>query len=481
MKVAVIGGGIVGSLLAYELSKYDLELILIEKNNDFGQEVTKANSAIIHGGYDDPPGSLRAELCSDGNRKYDILSKELSLPVKRIGSLVVSDDTSDSEKRLEELYRRGIKNGVEGLSILSSDKLQSIEPNLDEKYSKALYCKSAAITEPWMVAVLAAKGAEKNGARLITGDEVVDSISKGRNIKKVVLSSGEEIEVNLVLNAAGVYFNKVARIFGVRTPEIILVKGQYLLLDHLASELVSTIIFPLPSKKGKGKLIVPTIDGGILLGPTSEAIDGFNPEELSTTSKGIKEVADAGEEFIHGIARPKWFIKTFAGLRPETPNKDFYIKLSSEKTNFITVGGMRSPGLTAAPAVADYVIEYLIQEKMGITLVKNDRVRSISPGLRIKELSFEDASKKIEENSSYGRIICQCNQVSEKEIRDAIRDGARTLDDVKFRTRATFGRCQGGFCTWKIMKIISEELNIPLEEVKKNDKGSELLDGKVRK
>jgi len=480
MKVAVIGGGIVGCLLAYELSKYDLELFLIEKNNDFGQGVTKANSAIIHGGYDDPPGSMRAKLCADGNKKYDILSKELSVQIKRIGSLVVSDGLTDSEKKLEELYNRGTKNGVKGLSIIGRDKLQSIEPNLDKKYKKALYCESAAISEPWMIAVSAAKAAGRNGAKLITGDSVIDSTSKGNRVRTVILSSGKEIEVDLVLNAAGVYFDKVAKIFGVQTPEVLLVKGQYLLLDHLASELVNTIIFPLPSEKGKGKLIVPTIDGGILLGPTSEAIDGFKPEDTRTTSEGIKEVINAGEEFVHGISRPKWFIKTFAGLRPETPNKDFYIKIASEKTNFITVGGMRSPGLTAAPAVADYVVEYLIQEKMGIRLIKKDHFKTVASGLRIKELSFEEASRKIEEDSSFGRIICQCNQVSEKEIRDAIRNGANTLDDVKFRTRATFGRCQGGFCTWKIMKIISEEHNIPIEEVKKNDEESELLDGKVR-
>ncbi|MFO7880976.1 MAG: NAD(P)/FAD-dependent oxidoreductase [Kosmotogaceae bacterium] len=481
MKVAVIGGGIVGSLLAYELSKYDLELFLIEKNKDFGQGVTKANSAIIHGGYDDPPGSLRAELCANGNKRYDVLSKELSIPVNRIGSVVVSDDTSKSEEKLNELLSRGIKNGVEGLSIIDQDKLFCIEPYLNKKFKKALYCESAAISEPWMVAVSAATAAEKNGAKLITGDAVVDSISKDRLVEEVILSSGKRIEVDLVLNAAGIYFNKVAEIFGVEVPDVMLVKGQYLLLDHLASELVNTIIFPLPSEKSKGKLIVPTIDGGILLGPTSEIIDGFKPEETRTTAAGIKEVIEAGEEFINRITRPKWFIKTFAGLRPETPNKDFYIKTASEKTNFITVGGMRSPGLTAAPAVADYVIEYLIEEKMGISLVKKKDLKIVSSALRIKELSFEDASKKIEEDNSYGRIICQCNQVSEKEIRDAIRNGAETLDDVKFRTRATFGRCQGGFCTWKIMKIISEELNIPLEEVKKNEDKSEMLDGKVRK
>ncbi len=480
MKVAVIGGGVVGSLLTYELSKYDLELFLIEKNKDFGQGITKANSAIIHGGYDDPPGTLRAELCASGNRRYGVLSKELSIPINRIGSLVVSDDSAKSKKTLDELYKRGVKNEVEALSIIEQNKLESIEPYLDKKFTKALYCGSAAITEPWMIAVSAAEAAEKNGATLIKGDAVVESVSKAKRVKEVVLSSGRKIDVDLVLNAAGIYFSKVAEIFNVQVPEVILVKGQYLLLDHLASELVNSIIFPLPSEKGKGKLVVPTIDGGILLGPTSEKIDGFSPED-TTTAKGINEVIEAGEEFIEGIARPKWFIKTFSGLRPETPDKDFYIKIASEKTNFITVGGMRSPGLTAAPAVSDYVIEYLIQEKMGIKLVKKENLKTVSPPLRIKELSFEDASKKINEDNSYGRIICQCNQVSEKEIRDAIRSGARTLDDVKFRTRATFGRCQGGFCTWKIMKILSEELNVPLEEVKKNEDKSELLDGKVRK
>lgn len=480
MRIVVIGGGIIGSLIAKELSKSDEDVILIEKKNDFGQGVTKANSAIIHGGYDDPSSTVRGKLCSLGNKMYTEISEELGVPIKRSGSIVVGR-TDEELQILEELYKQGIENEVNGLSIVKKEKLKEIEPFLSEEFNYALYCESAGITEPWMVAIAAVDFAKKNGAEIIKGDPVVGGKLNGHKIKNLELQSGRKIEADLVINATGLYYNHVASLFGVETPDVHLRKGQYILLDKKASSMVNNVVFPLPGKKGKGKLVVPTIDGGVLLGPTAEDISEFSPEDVSTTYKGVLEIIESAEELIPGIAKPGWILKTFAGLRPETKNKDFYIKAATELDNFITVGAIRSPGLTAAPAIAKYVIEELIMRKMGINLSIGNNSRSLGKIERIKEETFEEVSKLIEKDPLYGRIICQCNQVSEKEIIDAIHEGADTIDGVKFRTRAGFGRCQGGFCISKIAGILSRELGISLEEVKLNEKEAWILDGRVRK
>ncbi|OAA31187.1 ferredoxin [Kosmotoga arenicorallina S304] len=481
MKIAIIGGGVIGSLLAYELSHYEVNIVLIEKNHDFGLGVTKANSAIVHGGYDDPPGSLRAELCYKGNQLYEELAEKLKIPLKRTGSFVVARNCKEDLEKLEELLSRGEKNGVKGIEVVGRDFLEKYEPYLSEEFEYALHCPHTGITEPWMVAITAVKEAEKSGAELVRGDAVVGGeVSEGK-VKYLQLKSGRKIEADIIINAAGLYYHEVANIFGVPTPQVYLRKGQYILLDHKASEMVKHIIFPLPSEKGKGKLVVPTIDGGVLLGPTSENLPEFTPEDVSTTLEGIKEVIIAGNELVPGIAKPNWIIKSFAGLRPETQKKDFFIENSDRVRNFVTVGAIRSPGLTAAPSIARYVIEEILERRMSINLTKrvSDK-KSVPDSFRVKESDLDEIAAKIRNDEKYGRIICQCNQVSEAEIIKAIHEGARSIDGVKFRTRAGFGRCQGGFCTWKIAKILARELKIQLSEVRLNEEGTALFNGKVR-
>jgi len=481
LKITIIGGGIVGALLAYELSRYAVDLVVIEKKHDFGLGVTKANSAIVHGGYDDPPGSLRAELCYKGNQLYEKLAESLGIPLKRIGSFVVARDTSEEMEKLSELLKRGEKNGVDGIEIVEKPFLEKHEPHLSKEYKYALHCTHTGITEPWTVALAALEAAEKAGAELLRGDGVIGGeVSKG-NVRSLELESGRIIETDLVINAAGLYYHEVANSFGVSTPQVYLRKGQYVLLDHKASTMVNSVIFPLPSEKGKGKLVVPTVDGGVLLGPTSENMPDFTPEDVSTTLEGIKEVIEAGNELIPNIARPNWIVKSFAGLRPETQEKDFFIENSNTLKNFVTVGAIRSPGLTAAPAIARYVIEEILEQRMSLDLgrQKADQVRTLK-SFRVNESDLKEIAARVKDDEKYGRIICQCNQVSEAEIIEAIRKGARSIDGIKFRTRAGFGRCQGGFCTWKIAKILSRELNIPLSEVRVNEEGTVLFDGKVR-
>lgn len=479
MQAVVIGGGVVGSLIARELSRFRIKVVLVEKSEDIGQGVTKANSAILHGGYDDPPGTLRARFCASGNLMFDELSEELRFPIRRTGSIVVAKDRSELPK-LEELLQNGINNGVKDLKIVGRDELRELEPHISRDFRYALFCGSAGITEPWMVAIASAINVAANGGEVVTGEEVIGGrIYEGR-VTEVFLSSGRKLKADLVINAAGLFYEKVASAFGVNVPSVYLRKGEYILLDKKASELVNMIIFPIPTAAGKGKLVVPTVDGGVLLGPTSVELPGFSPEDVSTTDSGLASVRESGENLIPGIDNPKFFIKSFAGLRPETVQKDFYIRRAEELANFITVGAIRSPGLTAAPAIAEFVINTIVPET-GIDLTRRD---DFTPGIeeriRIKELPVREVSRLIDENPSYGRIVCQCNEVSEAEIVQAIRDGARTIDGVKFRTRAGFGRCQGGFCSWNIAKILARELKKDLSEIGQNSKESWVVSGKVR-
>jgi glycerol-3-phosphate dehydrogenase len=480
MRSVVIGGGVIGTLIARQLSRFEGEVILIEKREDLGQGITKANSAIIHGGYDDPPASLRGKLCVRGNELYDGLARELKVPVNRIGSIVVAKNEEEL-KKLQELLLNGQANGVRDLRIVGREELQMLEPAISSAFNYALYCGSAGITEPWMVAIAASINAARNGAEIITGDGVVGGRIEKNSIKCLSLASGREIEnVDIVINAAGLFYEKVARLFNVEVPPVKLRRGEYILLDKKARDLVRRIVFPLPSAAGKGRLVVPTIDGGVLLGPTSEELQDFTPQELKTTVEGLDSVRRSGRELIPGIDSPQWYIKSFAGIRPESSGKDFYIKAAREINNFVTVGAIRSPGLTAAPAIAEHVVLELLPS-IGVSLKeKRDFDPFIEERIRIKELPFETVSSLIENDHRYGRIICQCNEVSEAENVQSIRDGARTVDGVKFRTRAGFGRCQGGFCSWKIASILSRELGKDLSEIRQNVPESWITDGKVR-
>jgi len=482
MKILVIGGGIVGSLLTKELSKYEnIDVTLVEANYDLGAGVTKANSAILHGGYDDEPGTLRAKLCARGNKMYDDLVDELGVPVQRTGSLVVSEGSDRDKKKIIELYKRGIANGVSGMKIVEGEELRRIEPYLSPVFKYGLYCSSAGITEPWITAINSGKLAELNGAEIVLGDKVVGGLVRNKKAISAELHSGEKIQADIFINCAGLYYEEIAKYFDAEVEKVLLRKGEYLLLDKAAKQFVNGVIFPLPTKMGKGKLVLPTIDGGVFLGPTSKNLKSFDPEDLATTRNGLEEILKSSDELVPGISKFNWIIKSFAGLRPETEGKDFIIKRDEEISNFITVGGIRSPGLTAAPAISEYVINEILNGQMNIKLIKKEKiVERIPAKIRVKEESFERISELIEKDELYGRIICQCNQVSEREIVDAIHSGARTIESVKLRTRAGFGRCQGGFCTWKVAKIISRETGIELEKLIMNNENSYLLEGKVR-
>lgn len=477
MRVFVIGAGITGSLITRELSKYDLEVHVIDKAPDIGWGVTKANSAIVHGGYDDPPGSVRAQFAAPGNKMYDELSNELDFDFIRTGSYVVAFKEEDVEY-LKELKKRGVKNGVSNLEILTSEELKNREPNLNKDIKAALWCPTAGITEPWEVSIAAIENAKDNGAIVHLDEKVLDIIVQNQKVKKILTDKGE-YNADIIINAAGLFADEIAKMAGVADFEIFPRKGEYILLDKKLKGLVNAVIFPTPTKKSKGILVVPTVDGGILLGPNAVDLPKDQKNNLETTKEGLNEVYEKSKALVPSIDI-SYSVKTFAGLRPETKNKDFIIG-ATKIWGFINVAGIRSPGLTAAPAIAKYITEKVIPEDLGLNLSKKSNFNPFRKRIpHLKETNLEEWEKIVKKDPRFGRTVCFCNNVSEGEIVEAIKRGAKTLDGVKFRTRASFGRCQGGFCSLKILEIISRELSIPLEEIKQNYKNSWIVKGKVR-
>ncbi len=478
LRIAVIGAGVVGSLIARELCKYDVEVLLIEKNLDVGWGVTKANSAILHAGYDDPIGSTRARFCSVGNAMFTELSRELDFEIKRIGSYVLAFKDEETAV-LHKLLVQGEKNNVPDLTIHDRETILSREPMINPQVKMGLWAPTAGITEPWMVAIAAVENALENGLRLFLNEEVVDFEKReGRIIN--VITNKQVHRVDVVINAAGLFADEIAKLAGAEYVPLHPRKGQYILLDKKLGNTVRSIIFPTPTEKSKGILVLPTIDGGLLLGPTAEDLPSDRKSDLTTTNEGIQSVKNFALRLVPEIDF-SLVVKTFAGLRPESPQKDFFIGKSEIVPNFVNAMAMRSPGLTAAPAIAKYIVEEVLQQQVGLNLTTKKDFKPTRKGIKkYAELSLEEWQKAVKENPSAGRMICFCNEVTEAEIVEAIRRGARTLDGVKFRTRAMFGRCQGGFCMSKILKILERELGRDASQIVLKSPNSWVVDGKVR-
>lgn len=480
MKIIVIGAGIVGSLIARELTKYECDVIVIEKEKDAGLGVSKANSAIVHAGYDDEPDTIRAKFCSKGNSLYSQLAQELDIEVKRIGSHVVAFN-NEERNILNKLLKQGIENKVPDLRILEKDELLSMEPNLNPDVIASLYAPSAAITEPWQVCIAAIENAVANGAQVNFQEEVIAIETNNSKITKVITNK-HEYNADVVINAAGLYADKIATMAGDRAIPIFPRIGEYILLNKFtAHDLVNSIIFPTPSKMGKGILVLPTVDKGILLGPTSTDLH-YSLKDLRATSKeGLEKIVQNAKHLVPSIDIRET-VKTFAGSRPETPNKDFWLGPSRLVYGLFHAAGMRSPGLTSAPAIAVWTVEEL-NKSYNLNLRKKTNFNPIRKKIPhyVTEYSLEEYDKIIKEDPLAGKIVCVCNKVTEREVVEAIKRGARTLDSIKFRTRASFGECQGGFCTNKMLEILSRETGIPVDNLVYNNDNSYIVKGKVRK
>lgn len=470
--VVIIGGGIVGCAIARELSMYDISVALIEKEEDVAAGgATKANSAIIHAGYDPMPGTLKARLNVKGNEMYGELAEKLDIPFKRIGSLVLA--FNDEERRvLEELYRRGKNNGVPELRIVEKGELREMEPNVSDDAIAALYAPTAGIICPYEATIAFYENAKENGVDFIFDSKVI-SIEKQNHF--IIETTSGEIKASNVINAAGIYADDISRMVGAEDFKLIPRRGEYVLLDKSQGSIVKHVIFQTPTKYGKGVLVSPTVDGNLIVGPNAMDID--DKEENITTSKGLDEVVESARRSVPAFDLRER-ITNFAGIRAVPAEGDFIISHSSKVSGFINVAGIESPGLTAAPAIAVEVREIL--SKTGLRLVKKDNFIDTRTVVRFRELNFQERMELIKKEPKYGKIICRCETVTEGEIVDAIRRGARSIDAIKRRTRAGMGRCQGGFCSPRVTEILSKELRIPMEKVTKNGDSSYMLVSKVK-
>lgn len=471
--IAVIGAGVIGGMVARELSKYKLSICILEKESDVALGATRANSAIVHAGFDAKEGSLKAKLNVKGSEMIERITKELGVKYQKNGSLVVGFNDED-EKTLIELKKRGEINGVKGLEILKGDALFAKEPNLGETVTVALYAPTGAIVCPYELCIAAVGNAMDNGAELKTGF----GVDKIENIDGAYrIFSGERfIDARYVVNCAGVWSDKVASMAGDESFTVFPRRGEYMLLDKECGRLVKHTIFRCPSNMGKGVLVSPTVDGNLLLGPTAENIE--DKEDTSTTTKGLAFVRNNASQQVRGIEFGK-VITSFTGLRSVGSTGDFIINVP--KPHFVNAAGIESPGLSSSPAIAEYVAELLKED--GLVLeAKTDFAYERKPAHWFRELDIDGKNEVIKEHPEYAHVICRCETVSEGEILEAIRTNPRPtdVDGVKRRTRATMGRCQGGFCTPYIVELLANEMGIDYTEVTKFGGSSYINVGKTK-
>lgn len=467
--VAVVGAGVIGSLVARELSRYNIKIALVEKHNDMAMGTSKANSAIVHAGFDAKPGSLKAKFNVEGTALMPELCKTLSVPFKPVGSLVVAFSDEEVET-LNELLERGNTNGVPGLEIYDTAKLREAEPYISDEAKAALWAPSAGIVCPYELTIAAAENAVVNGVEFIRNFEVKKIDFNG---SKFTLSNGEkEITAKYVINAAGVYCDEIAALIGDTSVHTMPRKGEYMLCDKAVGKLANHTIFQCPSKMGKGILVTPTVDGNLLLGPS--ALDIEDKEDVATTAGTLSDVLEIAKKSVPCLTTRE-VITSFAGLRAHCDRNDFIIEPSEKNAQFINVAGIESPGLSSAPAIALYVKDIIIkaldcEEKSDF---KPDREEPV----RFRHMSNEERKALIEKNPAYGRIICRCETITEGEILDAIHApaGARDVDGVKRRTRAGMGRCQGGFCGSKVVELLARELGVEINEITKFGGNSKIL------
>ena len=469
--VVIIGAGVSGSAIARELSRYKVKTCVLEKEEDVCCGTSKANSGIVHAGYDAVPGTLKAELNVKGNEMMEQLSKDLDFLFQRTGSLVIGLDEG-AMPGLQKLYDRGRENGVKGLKILNRDEVLSMEPNVTGDVYAALYAPSAGIVCPFGMNIALAENACVNGTEFRFNTEVLDirKTEAGYEIR----TSQRVFQTKCVVNAAGVYADKFHNMVSKKKIHITPRRGEYCLLDKNAGNHVSRTIFTLPSKYGKGVLVTPTAHGNLLIGPT--AVDIEDKEGTNTTREGLDEVILKAGQSVKDIPA-RQVITSFAGLRAHEDGSEFIIGEVEDAERFIDCAGIESPGLTSCPAIGRMVSE-ILREKLGLE-EKGDFISTRKGILDPDTLTKEERAELIRKNPAYGNIICRCEMITEGEIIDAIRRplGARSLDGIKRRTRAGMGRCQSGFCSPRTMEILARELNVSMSDITKSGGNSRLVVG----
>ena len=470
--VVVIGGGVVGGLILRELTKYQVKVCLLEKESDVAMGASKANSGIVHAGYDAKEGSLKAKFNVQGNQMMEGVCADLGVKFRRNGSLVVAFSKEEIQT-LQSLKERGEKNGVEGLEIVDQETLRNMEKNIADDAMAALYAPTGGIVCPYELTIAAIGNAMDNGAELLT-NFAVSAIEKTQNGYAIQPTDGQSVEAKCIINCAGLQSGKIAEMVGDTYIQIGARKGEYILLDRESGDFVQHTLFFTPTAKGKGILVTQTVDNNILLGPTADEQDDGDTQ---TSANGLAFVIEKARQM---SKNPPLFntITSFAGVRAYSDKHDFIIEESENTKGVIHCAGIESPGLTASPAIAKYVVETLVGKHIALTV--NKRFNGMrKPDYFFKNLSMEEKNELIKKDASYGKIVCRCEQVTEGEILRAIRENppAKDIDGVKRRTRSGMGRCQGGFCQPFVAELIAKERGIALEEVTKSGKGSTLLTG----
>ena len=469
--IIVIGAGVIGCAIARELSRYELKVTVVERASDVCEGTSKANSGIVHAGFDAPPGSMKAKLNVEGNRMMEPLSRELDFPFFRNGSLVLCF-SEDDRARLQTLYEQGIQNGVEGLRIVERHELKELEPNVSDKAVAALYAPTGGIVCPFGLTLAFAENAAVNGVEFLLNTEVL-SVERQEDGYLVKTDKGC-MESRAVVNAAGVYADRFHNMVSSRRLHIIPRKGEYCLMDKKAGGYVTHTLFQLPTVYGKGVLVTPTVHGNLLAGPT--AVDIEDTEAVNTTAQGLDDVLKRAGVSVQALPS-RQVITSFAGLRAHEEGGDFVVGQAEDAPGFFDAAGIESPGLTCAPALAVYVAKQVLAY---LPAKEKEHFQAHRKG--IPSMASADAQERqrlIRENPLYADVVCRCELVTEGEIVDAIRRplGATTVDGIKRRTRAGMGRCQAGFCLPRTVEILARELGLDVSEITKNNPGSEFLTG----
>ena len=476
-KIVVIGAGAVGSAVAMELSKFKLDVTLVDKNPDVGGDASKSNSAIIHTGFDAAPDTLESELVVAANPMYDTLCRDLDIPFKRTGALLVAT-TEEEHSNLGAILKKANKNRVYDIDYLTGVQAKNLEPQISPDTLGALLIHRESIIDPFILVVAMCENAATNGVKIKVDTKVYDLIKENGSIKGVMTNNGD-IAADVVINCAGLHCDDISRMAGVLNFTEHPRKGQFFIIDKQVKYKPERIILPVPTQKTKGKLVAPTMHGNLLIGPTAE--DGTDRIDKKTTSEGLDEVMRGAQKLVPAVSA-RDAITQYSGLRPVRTPQGYYIETFDKAKGYIEISGVRSTGVTSSVAIAKYLLNVL--DSMDIELNNNESYKRYRQGIvKFTELSAKEKAGLIARNPKYGKVICRCETVTEAEILESIHrvPGARTVDGVKRRVRAGLGRCQGGFCGPQVLNILSRELNTSIPEVVKSTKDSPIVDGKSRK
>ena len=470
--VAIIGCGVIGAATAYTLARYQLKVLVLEAENDVADGTTKANSAIIHAGYDPEPGTRMARLDVLGNRLAGEICERLDVPFKRNGSLVLAF-SEEEIPHLKKLYSNGVANGVPGIRLLDADQVRELEPNLSDRVVAALYAPSAGVISPWEYALAMAQVAVRNGVRLERGSRVT-AIRKLEGEGYELHTGPGDYQARRVINAAGLHSEEIHNMVAPPSFHIQPTRGQYYLLDKSEGSRVNCVIFQCPTKLGKGILVSPTVHGNLIVGPDAELVDG---DDTSTTAAALEQVAELGRKSVPSVDL-RASIRNFAGVRANSDRGDFVIEEAAP--GFIDLAGIKSPGLSSAPAIALEAVELL--KGTGLELREDPDFVDGRRRPRFKELSEAEKRALIAKDPAYGRVICRCETVTEGEILEAVRAPIPpvSVDGVKRRCSAGMGRCQGGFCGPRVLEILSRELHRDPTEILKDKAGTVILTGQTK-